>query len=118
MRTRERAEQPVNTDVFPVEVLNGNTSVFARYARKGLYSTSASPQDVRPLDVRPEEVKPMDRGALKVRPMDVRPPDVRPVNERLLDVRSQFVRPVDVRRKTPESMASGRKTPGCKNSYS
>lgn len=74
--------------------------VFARYARKGLYSTSVSPQDVRPLDVRPKEVKPMDKGALKVRPMDVRPPDVRPLNERLLEVRSQYVTPLDVRRRT------------------
>ena len=100
MRRRERAEKPANIDVFPVEVSTGNTSVFARYARKGLYSTSVSPQDVRPLDVRPEEVKPMDKGALKVRPMDVRPPDVRPLNERLLEVRSQYVTPLDVRRRT------------------
>ena len=52
MRTRDRAEQPVNTDVFPVEVWTGNTSVFTYYTRKGLYSTSESPQDVRPLDNR------------------------------------------------------------------
>ena len=57
MRRRERAEQPANTDLFPAEVSTGNTSVFARYARKGLYSTSVSPQDVRPLDVRPEVLK-------------------------------------------------------------
>ena len=61
MRTRERAEQPANTDLFPVEVSTGNTSVFAGYARNGLYSTSVSPQDVIPLDVRPEEVKPMGK---------------------------------------------------------
>ena len=61
MRTRERAEHPANTDLFPVEVSTGNTSVFTGYARKGLYSTFVSPQDVRPLDVRPEEVKPMGK---------------------------------------------------------
>lgn len=120
MRTRERAEQPANTDVFPVEVSTGNASVFARYTRKGLYSTSESPQDVRPLDVRPEEVKPMDKGPLKARPMDVRPLDVRPLNERLLDVRSQYVRPLkawslDVRPldvKTPIHKSTERETPG------
>lgn len=74
------AEQPANTDVFPVEVSTGNTCVLARYGWKGLDSTCVSPQDVRPLDVRPEEVKTMDKRPLKVRPMDVRPLDVRPLN--------------------------------------
>ena len=98
MRRRERAEQPANTDLFPVEVSTGNTSVFARYARKGLYSTSVSPQDVRPLDVRPQNV----------RRLDITPLDVRSLYEDPWKIRSLLC-------STAGHNTPGCKTPGCTN---